>query len=375
MVEMTPTLTTTATTTAIYRADQVGSFLRPAELLSARANSALPRGQLGEIEDRSILDCLREQEKRGFRIFSDGELRRGTFMSDFNESVKGMDDGDAIRRRWSGTVVTRLGVATGRISSRRRMTKHEVDFLKRHSPGAIKMTLPSANQFPAIAYKRGVTDAVYPTYSEFLRDCAAVVAAEVKALASEVQYIQLDAPRYSYYIDPKWRRYIQDEMQLEPEKALTEAIAVDNLALREATGRRGVTTCIHLCRGNNRSQWYAEGGYDLIADTLFNELDVDAFSLEYDTDRSGTFEPLRFVPRNKVVVLGLVSSKVAALEPADLLMRRIDEAARYVPLEQCALSPQCGFASMAEGNSISMDDQWRKMDLVADVARRVWGTT
>ena len=375
MVEMTPTLTTTATTTAIYRADQVGSFLRPAELLSARANSALPRGQLGEIEDRSILDCLREQEKRGFRIFSDGELRRGTFMSDFNESVKGMDDGDAIRRRWSGTVVTRLGVATGRISSRRRMTKHGVDFLKRHSPGAIKMTLPSANQFPAIAYKRGVTDAVYPTYSEFLRDCAAVVAAEVKALASEVQYIQLDAPRYSYYIDPKWRRYIQDEMQLEPEKALTEAIAVDNLALREATGRPGVTTCIHLCRGNNRSQWYAEGGYDLIADTLFNELDVDAFSLEYDTDRSGTFEPLRFVPRNKVVVLGLVSSKVAALEPADLLMRRIDEAARYVPLEQCALSPQCGFASMAEGNSISMDDQWRKMDLVADVARRVWGTT
>ena len=367
--------TRTAATTTIYRADQVGSFLRPAELLAARANPSTTAEQLRDLEDRSILDCLDEQRRRGFRIFSDGELRRATFMSDFNDAVEGIEDGDAVRRQWSGAVVTKLGVATGKIRSKRRMTKHEVDFLLAHSPGDIKMTLPSANQFPAIAYKKGITDTAYATYSDFLWDCAAIVAAEVRALAGEVQYIQLDAPRYSYYIDPKWRHYIEDEMGLDPEAALDEAIEVDNLAFRDATRRPGVTTCIHLCRGNNRSQWYAEGGYDPIAEKLFNELDVNAFSLEYDTDRSGTFEPLRFVPNGKTVVLGLVSSKLPELEPVDLLLRRIDEAAKYVPLEQLTLSPQCGFASMADGNLISADVQWRKMDLVADVARRVWGTT
>jgi 5-methyltetrahydropteroyltriglutamate--homocysteine methyltransferase len=297
-------------------------------------------------------------------------------MSDFNEAVEGLTDGDAVQRRWSGNTVAKLGVATSRIRSRRRMTKHEVAFLKAHSPGDIKMTLPSANQFPAIAFKRGVTDAAYESHAELLWDCAPIIAAEVRALADEgVQYIQLDAPRYSYFIDPKWRRYVQDEMGMDPDAALDAAIRVDNLALDGVTGRAGVFTCIHLCRGNNRSQWYAEGGYDPIAERLFNQLNVDAFSLEYDTPRSGGFEPLRFVPRGKTVVLGLISTKVGELEPADAIAARIDEAAKYVPLEQLALSPQCGFASMAEGNLISMDDQWRKMALVAEVARRVWGTT
>jgi 5-methyltetrahydropteroyltriglutamate--homocysteine methyltransferase len=373
MGAMTRTQTRTAAT--VYRADQVGSFLRPAALLAARTHPDITADELRALEDRSILECLHQQQQRGFRIFSDGELRRATFMSDFNESVEGIEDGDAVKRQWSGQVVTKLGVATGRLRSTRRMTRHEVEFLQANSPGDIKVTLPSANQFPAIAYKKGITDAVYPTYSAFLQDCAAIVAAEVKALAGEVQYIQLDAPRYSYFIDPKWRRHLQDEMGLEPAAALDEAIEVDNLALRNATGQPGVTTCIHLCRGNNRSQWYAEGGYDPIAEKLFNELAVDAFSLEYESDRSGTFEPLRFVPRDKIVVLGLVSSKIADLEPVDLLRRRIDEAAKHVPLDQLAISPQCGFASMADGNLLTADDQWRKMDLVAEVARLVWGTT
>jgi 5-methyltetrahydropteroyltriglutamate--homocysteine methyltransferase len=309
-------------------------------------------------------------------VFSDGELRRATFMSDFNEAVEGISDGDAIQRQWSGKTVAKLGVATGRIRAKRRMTAHEVAFLKAHSPGDIKMTLPSANQFPAIAFKKGVTDAVYSSFNEFLWDCAAVIAAEVRALADEgVQYIQIDAPRYSYFIDPKWRRYVQDEMGLDPEKTLDEAIKVDNAALAGVTGRPGVLTCIHLCRGNNRSQWYAEGGYDPIAEKLFNELNVDAFSLEYDSPRSGSFEPLRFVPKGKTVVLGLVSTKVGEVEAVDSIAARIDEAAKYLPLEQLTLSAQCGFASMADGNLVSMDEQWRKMDLVADVARRVWGTT
>jgi 5-methyltetrahydropteroyltriglutamate--homocysteine methyltransferase len=360
----------------VYRADHVGSFLRPTELLAARADHTTPTEQLRAIEDESILECLREQQQRGFKVFSDGELRRATFMSDFNDAVDGITDGDAVQRQWSGRIVAKLGVATGKIRAKRRMTKHEVDFLKAHSPGDIKMTLPSANQFPAIAFKKGITDAVYGSFNEFLWDCAAVIAAEVRALADDgVQYIQIDAPRYSYFIDPKWRRYVQEEMGMNPEDALDEAIKVDNAALEGVTGRPGVFTCIHLCRGNNRSQWYAEGGYDPIAEKLFNELNVDAFSLEYDTPRSGGFEPLRFIPKGKTVVLGLVSTKVGEVEPVDAIAARIDEAAKYVPLEQLTLSAQCGFASMAEGNLVSSDEQWRKMELVADVARRVWGTT
>jgi 5-methyltetrahydropteroyltriglutamate--homocysteine methyltransferase len=360
----------------MYRADHVGSFLRPAELLAARADHDTPTDRLRAIEDRCILDCLDEQQKRGFRIFSDGELRRSTFMSDFNEAVDGISDGDAIARKWSGKTVAKLGVATGKIRSKRRMTEHEIAFLKVHSPGDVKMTLPSANQFPAIMFKKGVTDATYDDFSEFLWDCSAIIATEVRTLADEgVDYIQLDAPRYSYFVDPKWRRYVEEEMGMNPDAALDDAIKVDNAALDGVTGRPGVLTCIHLCRGNNRSQWYAEGGYDPIAEKLFNELNVDAFSLEYDTPRSGSFAPLRFVPKGKTVVLGLISTKIGDLESADVIAARIDEAARYVPLEQLALSPQCGFASMADGNMISMDDQWRKMDLVAEVACRVWGAT
>jgi 5-methyltetrahydropteroyltriglutamate--homocysteine methyltransferase len=357
-----------------YRADQVGSFLRPKDLLAAREDPKVTSDQLKQIEDKYILECLDKQKELGFKIFSDGELRRSTFMSDFNESVDGIDQGDAVQRQWSGQTVANLGLATGKISKKRRMTKHEVDFMKAHSPGDIKMTLPSANQFPAIAFKKGVTDAFYKDFTEFLWDCAPIVADEVKELANEVQYIQLDAPRYSYYIDPKWRQYVQNEMGMDPEAALDDAIKVDNLALDGVTGKAGVLTCIHLCRGNNRSQWYAEGGYDPIAEKLFNQLNVDAFSLEYETERSGSFEPLRFVPRGKTVVLGLISSKVPELESADLIVERINEAAKYVPLEQLTLSPQCGFASMAEGNLITPEQQWKKLELVAEVARRVWGT-
>src|SRR3954453_13195867 len=194
-----------------YRADQVGSFLRPKDLLAAREDPNVSPEQLKQLEDKYILECIDEQKKLGFKIFSDGELRRATFMSDFNESVNGIGEGDAVQRTWSGQTVANLGVAVGKISKKRRMTKHEVDFMKAHSPGDIKMTLPSANQFPAISYKKGITDAVYSSYSEFLWDCADIVATEVRALASDgVAYVQLDAPRYSYFIDPKWRGYVRD---------------------------------------------------------------------------------------------------------------------------------------------------------------------
>jgi 5-methyltetrahydropteroyltriglutamate--homocysteine methyltransferase len=197
---------------------------------------------------------------------------------------------------------------------------------------------------------------------------------ELKSLKADgVQYIQIDAPRYSYFIDPKWRDWIRAEMGREPDAVLDEYLRADN-ACFEAARKPGITLAIHLCRGNNRSHWYAEGGYDAIAEKLFNTLAVDRFLLEYDDERSGTFEPLRFVPRDKTVVLGLLSSKRPQLEPEENLLRRIDEASKYVPFENLAVSPQCGFASTMEGNLLSEDEQWAKLRRVVQVANRVWAS-
>ena len=214
---------------------------------------------------------------------------------------------------------------------------------------------------------------MYADHSALLWHIVEIMKTELQTLSSSgVAYIQIDAPRYSYFVDPKWREWIRTEMRTEPDALLDDAIRADNACLDAARGD-GVTLAMHLCRGNNRSHWYAEGGYDAIAEKLFGGLRVDRFLLEYDDERSGTFEPLRFVPRGTTVVLGLVSSKLKALENGDDLARRIDEAARYLPLEDLALSPQCGFASTEEGNLIDEETQWAKLRLVAETARRVWG--
>jgi 5-methyltetrahydropteroyltriglutamate--homocysteine methyltransferase len=357
----------------MLRADHVGSLLRPPELLAARA--AGDAEALTQIEDRHVLRVLARQRDLGFEVVTDGELRRKHFMSDLTDAVDGFDFDDEVARSWqgSGTQVSRIaGIVVAKLAQRRALTAAELPFLRAHAGAAIKMTLPSASQFPAIAWKRGVSDRVYPTPSDLLRDLAAIVAGETRALAEAgVAYIQIDAPRYSYYLDPRWRAYLGSELGVDPQAALAEAIAADNAAF-DAARRPGVTLAIHLCRGNNRSHWYAEGGYDRIAEQLFGELRVDRFLLEYDDARSGTFEPLRFVPRDKAVVLGLVSSKLGALEDRALLRRRIELAARHVPLDRLALSPQCGFASTMEGNLVSEDEQWAKLALVVETARDVW---
>jgi 5-methyltetrahydropteroyltriglutamate--homocysteine methyltransferase len=361
-----------------YRADQIGSFLRPAELLDARQATPPDPARVRALEDGHVLRVLAKQQELGFDVFTDGELRRKNFMSDFTDAVEGFDFGDAVARMWqagatAAPAVSKVtGVVTAKLRQVARLTGHELPFLTQHSPGAIKMTLPSATQFPAIAFKRGLTDTVYPDHSALLWDIVAITKGEVQALVAEgVKYVQIDAPRYSYYVDPKWRDYIRTEMGLDPDAALDEAVRADNACL-EGAARPGVTLAIHLCRGNNRSHWYAEGGYDPIAEKLFGTLRVDRFLLEYDDARSGTFEPLRFVPRGTTVVLGLVSSKKSELESRPALIRRIQEAARYVPLEHLAVSPQCGFASTMEGNLLSEDEQWAKLRLVVDTAREVW---
>jgi 5-methyltetrahydropteroyltriglutamate--homocysteine methyltransferase len=382
------------------RAEHVGSFLRPAELLEARRQSPPDPERVRALEDAHIKRVLARQKELGFEIFTDGETRRSNFMSDFTDAVEGFDLTAATPRAWdaawtgaselerppasvSGGAATAVrenteasrvaGIVTAKLRQVRRLTGHELSFLLQHSPGQIKMTLPSATQFPAIAFKRGVTDRVYKDHSELLWAIVEIMKSEMAQLSREgVNYIQIDAPRYSYYIDPKWRAWIRAEMRVEPSELMDESIRADNACL-EAARKPGITLGMHLCRGNNRSHWYAEGGYDAIAEKLFGSVNVDRFLLEYDDERSGTFAPLRFVPSGKTVVLGLISTKRPQLESGDELMRKIQRATHYVPLERLALSPQCGFASTMEGNLLTEDEQWAKMRLTVETARRVWG--
>jgi 5-methyltetrahydropteroyltriglutamate--homocysteine methyltransferase len=363
---------------AKYRADQVGSFLRPPELLEARRNAEENSPRLREIEDRHILRVLDKQKELGLEIFTDGELRRRNFMSDFTDAVEGFDMGDAVARAWKAgkakgereSSVT--GVVIAKLRQVRPLTGYELSFLKAHCNGTIKMTLPSATQFPAISFKRGVTDKVYENHSALLWDIVGIMKTELTRLATEgVKYIQIDAPRYSYYLDPRWREWIRTEMKVDPNALLEDSIRADNACL-EAARRPGVMLAVHLCRGNNRSHWYAEGGYDAIAEKLFGTMIADRFLLEYDDERSGTFEPLRFIPKDKTVVLGLVSSKLPQLENSDDLVRRIEQAGRHFPIDNLALSPQCGFASTMEGNLLTEDEQWAKLRLVVETGRRVW---
>jgi 5-methyltetrahydropteroyltriglutamate--homocysteine methyltransferase len=366
-----------------YRADHVGSFLRPAEVKEARAafrEGRLALEQLRQVEDRAILTALERQRNIGVDIFTDGEFRRTGFQNDLLEAVEGFvaSERPAVVRIWQGPggepqeQGTRQ-VVGAKLRHVRRLTEHQTHFLQAHASGPIKVTVPSPNQFPAISFQAGVTDRFYPTRSDLLSDLVSVIKREVAALVEDgVPYIQVDEPRYSYYVDAKWRQHLRD-LGEDPDKTFDEAVAADNACL-EGVQRQGLTLAMHICRGNNESKWYAEGGYEPIAEKLFGTLAVDRFLLEYDTERAGTFEPLRFMPRDKMVVLGLVSSKTPRLESQDELLRRIDEASRYVPIENLALSPQCGFASTAAGNLLTEEEQWRKLELVVATARKVWGS-
>ena len=256
----------------LYRADHVGSLLRPKELLDARNNPRITRDELTSIEDRHILAMLERQQAAGLKIFTDGEFRRAGFMSDFYDSVEGLDHGGEIARTWKGAPSTiggtsgnsaarsgLAGVAVEKIVQNKRLTEHEVDFLKKHAPGDIKVTLPTANQFPAICYKKGLSEKAYPTHSAFLWDIVPIIKAEIQALVADgVKYIQIDAPRYSYYIDPKWRAAYPAGDGPRSRGGARRGDSRRQRLPRRRSSRPGVTLAIHLCRGNNRSQWYAE---------------------------------------------------------------------------------------------------------------------
>jgi 5-methyltetrahydropteroyltriglutamate--homocysteine methyltransferase len=363
---------------ARFRAEQVGSLLRPPELLEARASCAagqIPIEQLRLAEDDAIRAVIAKQREIGIDVLSDGELRRGSWLTDMADAVDGFVS-QKVTLEWKGPGGGAEGstaqTAGAKLRKVRKLTGHELPLLKQAAAGHFKITLPAPSNFVLASFKPGVTDAFYPTHADLLADLVDMVRDEVRWLVSEgVRYIQFDAPYYSHYLDPRQRERLK-VAGFDPDREFERGIAGDNETLKEVP-RGKVVTALHVCRGNSRSRWYTEGGYDAIAEKLFSSLDVDAFLLEYDSERSGGFEPLRLVPRNKTVVLGLITTKEAKLESQDELRRRIDEAARYVPLENLALSPQCGFASVAAGNLISMDDQWRKLELVVATARKVWG--
>src|ERR1700722_6761436 len=363
-----------------YRAQHIGSLLRPPEVLKARAaHSAgtLPLEELRAAEDRAILQVLEKQRQSGLDVVTDGELRRGSWLTDMAEAVDGFV-ADRVPLEWKGpgggVEGSTAHAAGAKLKKLRKMTGYEVPFLKKNTHGAFKVTLPAPSNFMLASYKTGVTDKFYPTHEDLLKDLVEIVRDDVKWLVAEgVQYIQFDAPFYSHYLDPLQRAKMRQSGR-SPDKELEKAVAGDNAALREVR-RSSVTVGLHVCRGNNRSRWFTEGGYDAIAERLFGQLQVDRFLLEYDTERAGGFEPLRQVPKGKSVVLGLITTKVPKLESQKDLRRRIDEAAKFVPLQNLALSPQCGFASTAAGNLLTVDEQWKKLELVVDTARKVWGAT
>ena len=362
--------------TARYRAEQVGSLLRPPELLQARAahlEGRLTREELRSIEDRSILHALEKQRELGLGIFTDGEMRRGSWLRDMADAVEGFVP-QKVELEWKGPGGGREGstalAAGAKLRKVRKLTGHEMPFIKKAAPGAFKITVPAPSNFLVASYKAGITDKFYPTYGEFLEDLVEIIRDEIQWLVTEgATYIQLDAPYYSHYLDPRQRERMQQAGR-NPDEEFDEAISGDNSCLE---GVRDITLALHICRGNSRSRWYTEGGYEAIAENLFGRLDVDTFLLEYDTARAGGFEPLRLLPRPKNVVLGLITTKEPKLESQDELRRRIDKAARHMPFENLAISPQCGFASVAAGNLLSLDDQWRKLELVVDTALKVWG--
>ena len=351
-------------------------MLRPQFLADARQQ--LERGEIDpaafkRIEDRAVDEAVRLQEAAGLDVVTDGEQRRYAFFGHLVDALEGFDKfgGWAIPfRDEAGTEVTlKRPVVVDKLRWRRQMSVEEFTSLRGRTSRPVKVTLVSAQQAAAY-YDPDKSRAAYPTRDAYLADLVDFTRREIQELRRlGCEYVQIDAPQYAALLDEKIREGYRQRGS-DPDHLLDACIELDNAIIG---GHSGVTFGIHICRGNYQSMFYASGGYDRIAQQVFRRSRFHRFLLEYDDARSGTFEPLRYVPDDRVVVLGLVSSKKPQLEAADALRARIDEAAQVVPLERLALSPQCGFASTSEGNRVSPDDQRRKLELVGATARSVWG--
>jgi 5-methyltetrahydropteroyltriglutamate--homocysteine methyltransferase len=370
-----------------FRADHVGSLLRPTELLKARVEhqaGRLSAAELRAAEDRAIRDAVKLQRELGLQGITDGEMRRDSWHMDFLYQIGGVTHGSQrlhiAFKNEAGTVEFSPTAhrVSGKLSLGRTIFGDDFAFLKAEvGDGATpKLTIPSPSMLHYRGGRAAIDQAAYPDMDAFWHDLAEVYAKEIAALhALGCTYLQLDDTSLAYLNDPVQRAYV-DSIGGDGAHQHLINIRLINQAL--ANRPPGMAICTHMCRGNFRSSWMAEGGYDHVAEALFGELKVDGFFLEYDDERSGGFAPLRFVPRGGQqggprVVLGLVTSKRAALEDKDMLKRRIDEAAKYVPLEQLCLSPQCGFSSTVDGNALSIEEQAAKLRLVVETAQEVWG--
>lgn len=378
---------------AKIRNDVVGSLLRPVNLKEARRRydaGQISLGELRDIEDQSISAAVKLQEEIGLSVVTDGEYRRLNFQDSFGESVAGYDAGkpsldfyeqrvagSSPLRRWEipdhgeqkGTAVAQRRPVATKITLSRNVPMEEFRFLRgvARRPGKVALIGPDriSQRFDWQNSK-----SVYSGLDEFVDDVVKVERDIISGLIGEgCRYVQIDAPGYTAYVDAPSLDAMRARGE-DPKENFTRSLKADNALI---DGFDQVTFGIHLCRGNQRSMWHREGSYDDIAERLLNELKHDRFLFEYDTPRAGGFEPLRFLPREKIIVLGLVSTKVAQLETVDELKRRVDEAAKYVPLEQIAISPQCGFSSDVVGNLVSEDDQKRKLEIVVEAARQIWG--
>jgi 5-methyltetrahydropteroyltriglutamate--homocysteine methyltransferase len=365
-------------TTPPFRADQVGSLLRPGALKDARARrerGEITAAELTAEEDAAIERIIARQAEIGLRSATDGEFRRAMWHFDFLERLEGVesfraDHGIAfkggIETQPKGLrVVGKLGL------SGHPMVEH-FRFLRERTRASAKMTIPSPSVLHFRGGRRAVSPAVYPDMEEFYQDLGHAYRGAVQAFAEAgCRYLQLDEVNLAYLCDPEQRQILRERGD-DPDRLPAVYAGMINTALSGRPSDMRIT--MHLCRGNFRSSWIAQGGYEPVAELLFNQIGVDGYFMEFDSDRAGGFDPLRFVPGGKTVVLGLVTSKTGGLETPEYLQRRIEEASRFVDLEQLCLSPQCGFASTEEGNSLTEEEQWAKLARVVEIAEKVWGT-
>jgi 5-methyltetrahydropteroyltriglutamate--homocysteine methyltransferase len=370
-----------ARTTPPFRADHVGSLLRPPALRQARedaASGAISPADLRAIEDEAIRDAVTMQEEIGLRSVTDGEFRRASWHMDFIYEIAGVQKADqnlkSVFHNESGDIeFTPAAVrVTGKLGMDHTIFGSAFSYLRDSvTTGTPKLTIPA----PSLVHYRGgpaaIDHDVYPDMDGFWDDLGAAYADEIRRLAGiGCTYLQLDDTSLAYLNDPAQREEIARRGE-DAEHQHETYIKTINQALRDKPA--GMTVTTHMCRGNFRSSWVAQGGYDFVADALFNELNVDGYFMEYDDERSGGFEPLRFVPKGKCVVLGLVTSKKPDLEAKDDIKRRLEQASKFTDIDQLCLSPQCGFSSTLEGNALSVDQQIAKLRLVVETAEEVWG--
>ncbi len=362
-----------------FRADHVGSLLRPEKVKANRLRwkqGKLPADELRAIEDEAIAETVKKLEGTGMRSVTDGEFRRDYFHLDFLRQLAGVSVTGGIEANPNakpaedGFKPPVLSV-TGKLAHVKDIQVDDYRYLRSVVSQTPKVCIPSPTMVHFRGGRKSIDITSYPEMDDFFEDLARAYRQEIDHLyQAGLRYLQLDDTNLAYLCDPKMRAAAMERGEDPNALPRTYAALINSVI----DGRPDdLAVCIHLCRGNYRSTWFAEGGYEPVAEVLFNTIDVDGYFLEYDDERSGDFAPLRFVPPNKKVVLGIVSSKTAALENIDDLCRRIDEAARHMPLENMCVSPQCGFSSTHHGNELSEDDQWRKLERVVQTAQRVWG--